>query len=120
MHALRSVATLLTLATGIAHGQSTGLSSWTEPTSGVVYKLAIPDKSSAPFPILMTIVAPANITYAAWAAGGCMLRSPLLVAMPGAKGAGVEVRPMWATWVFPFKSRITDATTATPVSIMGY
>src|SRR3569833_4738235 len=100
MHAHRAVATLLTLATGIAHGQSTGLSSWTEPTSGVVYKLAIPDKSSAPFPILMSIVAPANITYAAWAAGGCLLRSFLLVVLFGVFGVGVVVCLLWVLWVF--------------------
>lgn len=72
------------------------LSAYTEPASGVTIKLAIPEVETAPFPILMSIVAPASVTWVGWAAGACMLRSPLIVAWPKANNAGIQVVTRWA------------------------
>jgi len=86
--------TALVLVGSAVQAQNSTLSSWTDAVSGVTFKLAIPDKSAAPFPILMSFVAPINITWAAFATGACMLRSPLIVAWPS--GAGVVVTARWA------------------------
>jgi len=67
---------------------------YTEPTSGVQYNLAIPQAAAAPFDIYTSIVAPINMTYAAIAFGGCMLRSPLLVAWKNE--ANILAAPRWA------------------------
>jgi hypothetical protein len=69
--------------------------SWTESVSGVQYNVAIPETAAAPFDIYTSIVSPINITWAALAFGGCMLRSPILVAW--ANGTNVAASPRWAT-----------------------
>jgi hypothetical protein len=71
------------------------LVSWTESVSGVQYSVGIPEVAAAPFDIYTSIVAPINMSWAAIAYGGCMLRSPILVAW--ANGTNVAVSPRWAT-----------------------
>ncbi len=79
-----------------AQNSSAGLLSWTDAGgSGVTIKLAIPDKTAAPFGILMSIVAPVKVTWVGFATGACMLRSPLIVAWPN--GTSVAVTTRWAT-----------------------
>ncbi|KAN0108612.1 iron reductase domain protein [Hyaloscypha variabilis] len=73
--------------------------SWTESVSGVQYNVAIPETAAAPFDIYTSIVSPINMTWAALAFGGCMLRSPILVAW--ANGTNVAVSPRWATAYHP-------------------
>ena len=86
------VTTLAVLATAV-QGQKTV--SWTEVASGVVYSMAIPAVDAAPFEVYLSITAPANITWAAVAFGGCMLRSPLVVAWKNS--SNVVAAPRWAT-----------------------
>jgi hypothetical protein len=86
-----SVSTVALLAT-VASGSVLSL---TEPVSGVQYSVGIPEVAAAPFDIYTSIVAPIDVTWAAIAFGGCMLRSPLLVAW--AYGTNVVVSPRWAT-----------------------
>jgi cellobiose dehydrogenase (acceptor) len=86
-----SVSTVALLAT-VANGS---VLSWTEPVSGVQYSVGIPEVAAAPFDIYTSIVAPIDVTWAAVAYGGCMLRSPLLVAWP--HDTNVVVSPRWAT-----------------------
>ena len=89
---------LLTLATSLALATAQNMSSFTDPTANLTFKLAIPaDKNSAPFPLLMSIAAPVGVSWAGFATGGCMLRSPLIVAW--VNGTGVVVTTRWATYV---------------------
>ncbi|KAH8752456.1 hypothetical protein F5882DRAFT_268324, partial [Hyaloscypha sp. PMI_1271] len=67
--------------------------------SGVQYSVGIPEVAAAPFDIYTSIVAPIDVTWAAVAYGGCMLRSPLLVAWP--HDTNVVVSPRWATAYHP-------------------
>lgn len=60
-------------------------------------KLAIPDTKTAPFPLLVTFTAPISVGWAGFATGGCMLRSPLIVAWPN--GNSVLATTRWATYV---------------------
>lgn len=71
------------------------LVSYTETVSGVQYNVGIPEVAAAPFDVYTSIVAPINMTYAAISFGGCMLRSPILVAW--ANGTNIAVSPRWAT-----------------------
>lgn len=71
-------------------------SEFQEPTNDVIYRIAIPDVSSAPFDVLLQIVAP--IAKAGWAGiawGGAMKNNPLTVAWPN--GAGAVVSSRWST-----------------------
>jgi hypothetical protein len=71
-------------------------SEFIEPTSGIAYRIAIPEVSAAPFDVLLQIVAP--IDKAGWAAiawGGAMNRNPLTVAWPNGNTAVVSSR--WST-----------------------
>lgn len=86
------VGALALLATSV-RGQN--FAAWTEAVSGVKYNIAIPEVATAPFDVYLSIVAPANITYAAMAFGRCMLRSPLLVAWQN--NTNVVASPRWAT-----------------------
>ncbi|KAE8454583.1 hypothetical protein EG329_000206 [Mollisiaceae sp. DMI_Dod_QoI] len=72
---------------------------YTEATSGVQYSLAIPEVATAPFDVYLSMVAPINNTYAAMAFGGCMLRSPLLVAWKN--DTSIVASPRWATAYHP-------------------
>jgi hypothetical protein len=83
----------------LATATSGSLVTWTESVSGIQYNVGIPDVAAAPFDIYTSIVAPINNTWAALAFGGCMLRSPILVAW--VNGTNVAVSPRWATWVSP-------------------
>ena len=94
MRLLAVTSTALAFVGSTVNAQNSTLSSWTDSVSGVTFKLAIWDTSAAPFPILMSFVAPINITWAAFAAGACMLRSPLIVAWPN--GTNVVVTSRWA------------------------
>ncbi|KAJ9144134.1 hypothetical protein NKR23_g6036 [Pleurostoma richardsiae] len=89
----------LTVAASTATAQNLSIAAWADASSGIAYKLAIPDVSSAPFPLLMSIVAPVDVTWAAFATGACMLRSPLVVAWPS--GTNVIVTARWATQYHP-------------------
>ncbi|KAL1867141.1 hypothetical protein VTK73DRAFT_4335 [Phialemonium thermophilum] len=71
------------------------VASFTDSVSGVSYQLAIPAVSQAPFPLLLSIAAPKNITWAGFATGGSMIGDPLLVAWPNDDTAVVSSR--WAT-----------------------
>jgi Cytochrome domain of cellobiose dehydrogenase len=83
-----SVALLASAAQG-------ALVSYTEAVSGVQYNVGIPEAAAAPFDVYTSIVAPISMTYAAISFGGCMLRSPILVAW--ANGTNIAVSPRWAT-----------------------
>lgn len=90
--AMSLLAWVLALVATIVQGQNTV--SWTEATSGVVYSLAIPEAAAAPFNVYLSITAPINVTWAAVAFGGCMLRSPLVVAWKN--DTNVVAAPRWA------------------------
>jgi hypothetical protein len=79
----------------LATAASGSLVSWTESVSGVQYSVGIPEAAAAPFDIYTSIISPISMTWAAIAFGGCMLRSPILVAW--ANGTNVVVSPRWAT-----------------------
>lgn len=89
---LINIATAVALLSSPTHGQKA--LEWNEPTSGVTYGLAVPEAASAPFDVLLSIVAPAKAGWVGWAAGGCMLRSPILVAWPNGNTTVVSSR--WA------------------------
>ena len=88
MRLLGAVSVLATVVSG-------SVVSYTEAVSGVQYNVAIPETAAAPFDIYTSIVSPINMTWAAIAFGGCMLRSPILVAW--ANGTNIAVSPRWAT-----------------------
>jgi hypothetical protein len=92
MTRLSLVALLALVAPAI---QCTTMSSWSDDEAGVTFRLAIPDVDKAPFAMKMSIIAKKNVTWAGIATGGCMLRSPLLVAWPNANK--VVVGSYWAT-----------------------
>jgi hypothetical protein len=75
--------------------QCSTMASWTNEELDITYRLAIPDVQKAPFPMKMSIIAPKKVTWAGFATGGCMLRSPLLVAYTS--GDKIMVSSYWAT-----------------------
>jgi hypothetical protein len=71
-------------------------SEFTTPTSNIVYRIAIPDVSSAPFDVLLQIVAPISTTgWAGLAWGGSMTKNPLTVGWSSGSSAIASSR--WAT-----------------------
>jgi len=74
---------------------------YTEAISGVEYNIAIPEVAATLFDVYryLSIIAPPNITYTAMAFGGCMLRSPLLVAWKNT--TNIVASPRWATFCSP-------------------
>ncbi|KAK3997436.1 cellobiose dehydrogenase [Cladorrhinum sp. PSN332] len=62
------------------------------PTHDIIYRIAIPDVSAAPFDVLLQIVAPVSNGWAAIAWGGKMSNNPLTVAWPNGKSAVVSSR----------------------------
>ncbi|KAB5530381.1 hypothetical protein GE09DRAFT_1252550 [Coniochaeta sp. 2T2.1] len=78
---------------------TTNFVSFTDPGIELSIKLAIPDVSSPPFPLLLTFTAPISVGWAGFATGGCMLRSPLIVAWPNGKDVVVSSR--WAKAFHP-------------------
>jgi hypothetical protein len=111
MRLFNSLVAMAASAAAIVHAH--GMASFKEPTSGVTYSVIIEDKSSPPFAMLLSITAPINITWAGFATGGCMLRSPLLVAWP-CGDSGVTVSSRWATYVPPLCSFQTPEQTLYP------
>lgn len=59
---------------------------------GIVIGLAIPDVQVAPFDVVVSISAPAEVGWAGLAWGGSMLRAPLSVAWPNGDSAVVSSR----------------------------
>jgi len=94
---LRLAALLALVAPAI---QCQTMASWSDETNDITYRLAIPEVEKAPFPMKMSIIAPKAVTWAGFATGGCMLRSPLLVARPN--GKDIIVSSYWATYVQTF------------------
>ncbi len=94
---MKVLVSALALLAGVAQtqAQTSGLSTFSDAGSGVSIKLAIPDKTAAPFGMLMSIAAPVNVTWVGFATGACMLRSPLIVAWPNRSSVAVTTR--WAT-----------------------
>ncbi|KAL1857652.1 hypothetical protein VTK73DRAFT_7981 [Phialemonium thermophilum] len=98
MPSFSAVATVLATSLWAASGAWAQVA-YEEPTSGVTYKVAIPEVDAAPFDMIVSIEAPASAGWAGFAAGGCMLRSPILVAWPN--GNSTVVSPRWATAYHP-------------------
>ncbi|KAK0655158.1 hypothetical protein B0T16DRAFT_450893 [Cercophora newfieldiana] len=61
----------------------------------IVFRIAIPETTAAPFDILLQIVAPISVSWASIAWGGKMTANPLTVAWPNGNSAVVSSR--WAT-----------------------
>lgn len=67
-------------------------SEYSVDAQGVVYRIAIPDVQAAPFDILLQIVAPKTVGWAAIAWGGKMTSNPLTVGWPNANTAVASSR----------------------------
>ncbi len=65
-----------------------------EPTSNVSYRIGIPENNTAPWDIYVQMLSPINNTYGAIAFGGCMLRSPIVVAW--VNSSNIVAVPRWA------------------------
>lgn len=77
-------------------GTQVCFSEYLTPTDDITLRIAIPDVSSAPFDILLQIIAPVSTTgWAGVAWGGSMTNNPLTVAWPNGETAVVSSR--WAT-----------------------
>lgn len=63
--------------------------------SNPVFRIAIPDGASAPFAVLLQIIAPVSLGWAGFAWGGGMTLNPLTVAWPNGNKAIVSSR--WST-----------------------
>ncbi|KAJ9138284.1 hypothetical protein NKR19_g7892 [Coniochaeta hoffmannii] len=72
---------------------------FSDPGIQLDISLAIPNTTAAPFPLLVTFSAPLSVGWAGFATGGCMLRSPLIVAWPNNKSVVATTR--WATAFHP-------------------
>jgi hypothetical protein len=93
---ISQLASVVLAASGsLAQGQNGSFVSFSDVGIGLDFKLAIPDTSAAPFPLLLTISAPISVGWAGFATGGCMLRSPLIVAWRN--GNNVVATTRWAT-----------------------
>lgn len=68
---------------------------YSTPSADIVYRVAIPDSSEAPFDILLQIEAPASVGWAGIAWGGRMTGNPLTISW--ANGDGAVVSSRWAT-----------------------
>ncbi|KAK3372123.1 hypothetical protein B0H63DRAFT_439249 [Podospora didyma] len=73
-------------------GTSICFSEYTVATHNIVYRIAIPDVKSAPFDILLQIVAPVAVGWAGLAWGGKMSSNPLTVAWANGKTSVVSSR----------------------------
>jgi hypothetical protein len=91
MQLLRLVGGALLAASAV---QAQGMATYTEPGTGVNYKIAFPEAEAAPFDLLLSVEAPINASYVGVAMGGCMLRSPILLVWPNGKSVTVSSR--WA------------------------
>lgn len=71
-------------------------SEFSTPSSNIIYRIAIPDVASAPFDILLQIIAPVSTTgWAGLAWGGSMTKNPLSIAW--ASGSTAVASSRWAT-----------------------
>lgn len=61
-------------------------------SNGIVYRVAIPDVTAAPFDVALQIVAPKAVGWAGLAWGGSMLNNPLTVAYPNGDTVTVSSR----------------------------
>lgn len=91
---LKVAALLLPLQAATAAAQMPWGRSFTDEGIGATYTIAIPEVPSAPFPLLMSISVPRDVSWAGFATGGCMLRSPLIVAW--VNGTSLVVTTRWA------------------------
>jgi Cytochrome domain of cellobiose dehydrogenase len=92
---ISNLASTLVLAASTVQAQSMSMLEWSNNTIGVTYKVAIPDSAGTSYPMVMSITAPVNTSWAGLSTGGCMLRSPLIVAWQN--GTSVAVSARWAT-----------------------
>jgi hypothetical protein len=93
-----SIPALLLPTVPVALCQSTpsgNSATFSDPGIELDISLALPNVSAAPFPLLVTFSAPLAVGWAGFATGGCMLRSPLIVAWPN--GTSVVSTTRWAT-----------------------
>lgn len=67
-------------------------SEYSVDSAGVVYRIAIPDVKAAPFDILLQIVAPKTVGWAAIGWGGKMTNNPLTLGWPNGNTAIVSSR----------------------------
>lgn len=88
------ITAMVTFSVHLVQCQSLNTVSFSDPGSGLDISLAIPDVQSAPFPLYMTFTAPIEVGWGGFATGGCMLRSPLIVAWPNNDSVLVTTR--WA------------------------
>jgi len=73
-------------ATGIA------FSSYTNPTTGISYGIALPLNVTAPYDAIISITAPIAVKWAGFCWGGTMVFNPLTVAWPNLQTAVVSSR----------------------------
>lgn len=73
---------------------------FSDPGIDLDVSLALPNVSTPPFPMLLTFSAPLSVGWAGFATGGCMLRSPLVVAWRN--GSDVVATTRWAAYVIFF------------------
>ncbi|KAK3337567.1 hypothetical protein B0T19DRAFT_397174 [Cercophora scortea] len=73
-------------------GTSICFSEYTVATHNIVYRIAIPEVTAAPFDILLQIVAPKAVGWAGLAWGGKMSNNPLTIAWPNGNSALVSSR----------------------------
>lgn len=109
---------LLGATTSFVQAQNGSFVSFSDPGIELDIKLAIPDTTAAPFPLLVTFSAPISVGWAGFATGGCMLRSPLIVAWPN--GNSVLVTTRWATSVslrFTTVRTVTSDTYPAPLAV---
>ncbi|KAK5659576.1 hypothetical protein OQA88_778 [Cercophora sp. LCS_1] len=116
MKLLQSIALALAVSVNV-QAQNTTMASYTDASANLTFKLAIPDTTAAPFPLLMSIIAPIGISWAGFATGGCMLRSPLIVAW--VNGTGVVVTTRWATQFHPPTPYLNTTIAVLPTSTVN-
>ncbi|KAK3695648.1 hypothetical protein B0T22DRAFT_508949 [Podospora appendiculata] len=73
-------------------GTSICFSEYTVATHNIIYRIAIPEVTAAPFDILLQIVAPKAVGWAGLAWGGKMSNNPLTIAWPNGDSALVSSR----------------------------
>jgi hypothetical protein len=74
---------------------------WSETSAGgIVYRVAIPVATAAPFDVLLQIVAPKATGWAGIAWGGVMTGNPLTLGW--VNGTNTVASSRWATYVNPF------------------
>ncbi|KAK3935320.1 cellobiose dehydrogenase [Diplogelasinospora grovesii] len=100
VHALAVPADLETREAGSKYCTTSGSASicfaeFSSSPSNPTFRLAVPDKSAAPFDTLLQIIAPVSLGWAGFAWGGGMIGDPLTLGWPN--GNKVTVSSRWAT-----------------------